>query len=178
MRKAFHQYFRRVACPSFAWAGPLIFSSPQTPSAHHHRPPTARRRQWRSTLWQDRGLPANKTALDPAQPHSCRHPRQPKSSTRGTTPGRVPAHQENEFCNNYSVISARLCLFNHNRHPALSITCNPTPRPKFRHFFARTYTSIRTITPAKCSTWNIVRTTWAARLKAVPFPNKTPAAGC
>ena len=85
-------------------------------------------------LWQGRGVPVKKTALEPVQPHSCRHLRQPKSPTRGTTPDRAPAHQENEFCNNYSVISTRLCLFNHNRHRALSITCNPTPRPKFAAF--------------------------------------------
>src|ERR1019366_6196803 len=51
-------------------------------------------------LWQDRGVPINKTALEPAQPHSCRHLRQPKSPTRGTTPrpGARP-NQENEVCN-------------------------------------------------------------------------------
>ena len=65
-----------------------------------------------------------------------------------TRPG-VPAHQENEVCNNYGVISTRLCLFNHNRHRALSITCNPIPRPKFRVYFLRKYISIRTIIPAQ-----------------------------
>src|ERR1019366_8426390 len=100
-------------------------------------------------LWQDRRVPVNKTALEPAQPHSCRHRRQPKSQTRGTTPDRVPAHQENEVCNNYSVISTRLCLFNHNRHRALSTTCNPTPRPKLRRVFVSQYIYIRTLIPAQ-----------------------------
>ena len=58
----------------------------------------------------------------------------------------VPAHEENELCNNDRVISTRLCLFNHNRHRALSMTCNPTPRPKFRAYFIRTYVYICTIT--------------------------------
>ena len=139
----------RAARPRFRLGGAPDFFSSQTPSEHHHSPPTSRRRQWRSTLWQDRGVPVTKRALEPAQPHSCRHRRQPKSQTRGKTPDRVPAHQENEFCNNYSVISTHLCLFNHNRHPALSMTCNPTPRPKVCVYCLRTYISIRTITPAQ-----------------------------
>src|SRR5208282_163681 len=114
---------------------------------------------------RDRSMPVNKTALEPVQPHSCRHLRQPKSQTRGddARPGGA-AHQENEFCNNYSVISTRLCLFDHNRHRAFSITCNPTPRPKFRRVFAGTYISMRTIIPAQ----NVPRGTlyvqpWATR---------------
>jgi len=114
--------------------------------------------------WQGRGVPVNKTALKPAQPHSCRHRRQPKSPTRETTPDRAPAHQENEFCNNHSVISTRLCLSNHNRHRVLSITYNPTPRPKFRVYFLCKYISIRTIIHAQ----NVPRGTlyvqpWATR---------------
>ena len=66
-----------------------------------------------------------------------------------TTPDRGPAHQENEVCNNYSVISTRLCLFNHNRHRALSTTCNPTPRPKLRRVFVSQYIYIRTLIPAQ-----------------------------
>jgi len=73
----------------------------------------------------------------------------PNRKPVGRYPTGVPAHQENGFCNNYSVISTRLCLFNHNRHRALSITYNPTPRPKFPHFTTSTYISIRTITPAQ-----------------------------
>jgi len=73
----------------------------------------------------------------------------PNRKPVGRYPTGVPAHQENGFCNNYSVISTRLCLFNHNRHRALSITCNPTPRPRFPHFTTSTYISIRTITPAQ-----------------------------
>ena len=89
-------------------------------------------------------------ALEPAQPHSCPAPTatQIGNPWDDTRPG-LPAHQKNECCNNYSVISTRLCLFNHNRHPALSMTCSPTPRPKFRRVLANTYIDIRTIIPAQ-----------------------------
>ena len=110
----------------------------------------------RPSATMDRSVAVQKCARHQDGPRTClpsltpaANPRQPKSPTRGTTPDRVPAHQENEVCNNYSVISTRLCLFNHNRHRALSITCNPTPRPKFRVYFLRKYISIRTIIPAQ-----------------------------
>ncbi len=96
-----------------------------------------------------------------------REPRGDATADRGA------AHSENEFCNNYSVISTRLCLFNHNRHRALSMTCNPTPRPKFRVYFIRSYISIctitlyaRTITPVQCSTWNTLHIRETAELTA------------
>ena len=93
-------------------------------------------------------------ARQPDGPRTCPAPLLPApTATQIANPGDytrpgVPAHQENEVCNNYGVISTRLCLFNHNRHRALSITCNPIPRPKFRVYFLRKYISIRTIIPA------------------------------
>jgi len=88
----------------------------------------------------------------------------PNRQPGGRHPTGAPAHQKNGFCNNYSVISTRLCLFNHNRHRALSITCNPTPRPRFPRVFLSTYISIRIIIPAQ----NVPRGTlyvqpWATR---------------
>ena len=53
------------------------------------------------------------------------------------------------------------------------MTCNPTPRSKFRVYFIRTYIYIRTITlyvrtitPAKCSTWNTLHIRETAELTA------------
>jgi hypothetical protein len=127
----------------------LTFSSPQTPSAHHHRPPTARRRQWRSTLWQDRDVPVNRRPSNLPSPTPAGTYGNPNRKPGGRHPAGEPVHQENEVCNNYSVISTRLCLFNHNRHRALSMTCNPTPRPKFRRVFVSQYIYMRTIIPAQ-----------------------------
>ena len=42
---------------------------------------------------------------------------------------------KSERCNHYTVIITPLCLSNHNRHWALSMTCKPTLRPKFRARF-------------------------------------------
>jgi hypothetical protein len=42
-----------------------------------------------------------------------------------------------------------LCLFSHNGHRALSITCNPTFRPKVLVYFLRTYILIRTLKPSQ-----------------------------
>ncbi len=132
--------------------------------ATHHRLRTARRRQWRSTCGRVEVCPSTRRPSNLPNPTPAGTDGNPNRKTRGTTPDRVPSHQENEFCNNYSVISTRLCLFNHNRHRALSITCNPTPRPKFRRVFARKYINIRTIIPAQ----NVPRGTlyvqpWATR---------------
>src|SRR5208282_387609 len=55
-------------------------------------------------------------------PKSC-HPKSKAGAPRPTSP-------ENDSCKNYRVINARLCLINHNRRPALSMTCNPSPRPR------------------------------------------------
>ena len=140
---------RRVARPSFAWAGPLTFSSPQTPRAPSQPPNRP------SPTMEIDPVAGQRCARQQDGPRTCPAPLLPAlTATQIATPGGRhptggPAHQENEFCNNYSVISTRLCLFNHNRHRAFSITYNPTPRPKLRRVFRSTYISIRTIIPAQ-----------------------------
>jgi hypothetical protein len=103
----------------------------------------------------DRPVAGQRCARQKDGPRTCPAPLLPAPTATqianpedDTRPAARP-NQENEVCNNYSVISTRLCLFNHNRHRALSITCNPTPRPKFRVYFLRKYISIRTIIPAQ-----------------------------
>src|SRR5208282_4549592 len=49
----------------------------------------------------------------------------------------------NEFCNNYSVISTRQCLFSHTRPPALSMTCKPAQRNNGHPIALCMYISIR-----------------------------------
>jgi hypothetical protein len=138
-----------------------------TTNAHRapfNRPPTARRRQWRSTCGRTEVCPSTRRPSNLPIPTPAGTYGNPNRQPGGRHPTGVPAHQGNGFCNNYSVISTRLCLFNHNRHRALSMTCSPTPRPKFRPVFQSTYISIRTIIPAQ----NVPRGTlyvqpWATR---------------
>jgi len=94
------------------------------------------------------------------------------------TPDRGARPPNNDSCNNYRVISTRLCLFNHTRPPALSKTCNPAQRDLTACVFLTRSLYVRicthNYTSTKCSTRNIVRTpggTWG-EVKTPPAARK------
>src|ERR1039458_3163439 len=115
---------RRVLRPSSAWAGPLMLQSlevprkylisfsSQTPSEHHHRLPTARRRQWRSTRSRAEVCPSPRRTSNLPQPHySALFENTKLRQSAVKPPCRNPASEPNKLTL-YSVIFLRITPLN------------------------------------------------------------------